>query len=225
MSITGTEDEVAQMIVRAEAASTRPAAIEINLSCPNISGHPPPCYDAAQMTSYMTTVSAAAKTIPVGLKLAPFLYDQQFHVVANAIRSCSAIRFVIAINTIGNGLMVDVDKDVFSLSPGGPFGGLGGKAVHSLALGNVLRLRQVLPSRVDIIGCGGVDSGEAAYRFLACGASAVEVATQLLIEGPSVFARINRELMQIMQRKGFSSIQDIHRRWHKSAQPALTARL
>ena len=42
--------------------------------------------------------------------------------------------------------------------------------------------------------------------MLLCGAAAVQVGTQVLIESPTVFARIEAELEALMASKGYSSI-------------------
>merc|ERR1712113_504414 len=116
-------------------------------------------------------------------------------------------------NTVGCGLVVDIDTEspVLSNATNGKTdgrGGLGGPAVLSTALGNVRRLRQLLDSEIDIIGCGGVDSGEAAFKHLLCGASAVMVASALLTIGPKIFDTIHTELSQIMTDKGYQTIDD-----------------
>jgi dihydroorotate dehydrogenase (fumarate) len=73
--------------------------------------------------------------------------------------------------------------------------------VHSVALANVWSLRQLLHPSLDVVGCGGVDSGAAVFRHLLCGASAVMCGSTVLTEGVSVFERLERELLQIMERK------------------------
>ena len=125
-------------------------------------------------------------------------------------RACSTrahLAFVTAINTVGNGLIIDVESETPVLAPGS-YGGLGGPAVQAIALGNVRKLRQKLRPDIAVIGCGGVDSGEAAFKHLLCGASAVMVASALLTEGEGVFARIQGELLAIMKAKGYATIAD-----------------
>ena len=104
--------------------------------------------------------------------------------------------------------MIDTEKEapVLSDASGAIYGGLGGPAVHATALGNVRRMRQLLRDEIDVIGCGGVDSGAAAFSHLLCGAQAVMVASALLIQGVDVFTKIENELKEIMARKGYTSI-------------------
>jgi dihydroorotate dehydrogenase (fumarate) len=220
-SISGYANEIADMLKQLAAAfvlddstSTPPQLlIEINLSCPNIPGKPPIAYDFEGMKGYLTTVFHEGNHgLNVGVKLTPYFYDGQFVEAAKVLNEFFPnLSFVTSINTVGCGLMVDIETEapiLASAAPGASYGGLGGPAVHATALGNVRRLRQVLRPELDVVGCGGVNSGAAAFRHLLCGAQAVMVASSLLTEGVGVFERIESELVEIMQRKGYSSIGD-----------------
>ena len=76
----------------------------------------------------------------------------------------------------------------------GWMGGMGGAAIHPLALGNVLSLRQALDgadmAHVDVIGVGGVADRPGFLRMRNAGAAAVAVATALGHDGLGVFAAI-----------------------------------
>eukprot|EP00439_Symbiodinium_sp_Y106_P051784 s1328_g6.t3 len=61
--------------------------------------------------------------------------------------------------------------------------------------------RERLDASIDIVGCGGVSTGEDAFAHILCGATAVQdVATQHRVEGAGCFARIAAELQALMQR-------------------------
>ena len=211
MSISGYADQVASMLEKAgELSKSLPGglAVEINLSCPNIPGKPPISYDFEGMEEYLrTAIGSAPAGLAVGVKTTPYFYEQQFDGAASVLNACDNLSFVTCINTVGNGLLIDVDSETPVLDPGS-FGGLAGPAVQGIALGNVRKLRQKLRPSIAVVGCGGVDSGEAAFKHLLCGAEGVMVASALLHEGPAVFARIEGELQAIMKAKGYSSIAD-----------------
>jgi dihydroorotate dehydrogenase len=59
-----------------------------------------------------------------------------------------------------------------------------------------------------VIGVGGVDSAEAAYRKIRAGASLVQLYTGLVFEGPFLARRINEGLLERLDRDGFDSIED-----------------
>ena len=61
---------------------------------------------------------------------------------------------------------------------------------------------------LDVGGCGGGESGEAALRHLLCGAQAGMVASALLTQGVGVLEKIEAELVEIMTRKGYKCIED-----------------
>jgi dihydroorotate dehydrogenase (fumarate) len=213
LSITGYAHESAEMLKQIGtvfANAPEKVLVEINLSCPNIPGHPPVAYDFVGMKEYLTTVFAAGSHgLKVGVKLTPYFYDGQFVEAAGVLNEFYPnLSFITSINTIGCGLVVDVETEAPMLAPAGCYGGLGGPAVHATALGNVRRLRQLLRPELDIVGCGGVDSGEAAFRHLLCGAQAVMVASALLTQGVGVLEKIEAELVEIMTRKGYKCIKD-----------------
>jgi len=55
------------------------------------------------------------------------------------------------------------------------------------------------------MGVGGVVSGTDAFEHLLAGASAVQIGTALLEEGPKVFDRIADELQAVLKKKGYPS--------------------
>jgi dihydroorotate dehydrogenase (fumarate) len=214
ISITGYAHESAEMLMKigtAFADAPEKVLVEINLSCPNIPGKPPISYDFVGMKEYLTTVFAAGGThgLKVGVKLTPYFYDGQFVEAAGVLNEFYPnLSFITSINTVGCGLVVDVETEAPLLASASCYGGLGGPAVHATALGNVRRLRQLLRPELDVVGCGGVDSGEAAFRHLLCGAQAVMVASALLTQGVGVLEKIEAELVEIMTRKGYKCIED-----------------
>ena len=221
MSLSGYAGEVADMLAEVAKAfppdddSGKTVLVEINLSCPNIPGKPPIAYDFDGMKEYLSTVfSKGDYGLKVGVKLTPYFYDQQFVAATEVINSfVGSIDFVTSINTVGCGLVIDVDTEAPVLwdatsGKSNGYGGLGGPAVRSTALGNVRRLRQLLTPDIDVVGCGGVDSGKAAFAHLLCGANAVMVASALLTQGVPVFEKIESELRDIMMEKGYTSIDE-----------------
>jgi dihydroorotate dehydrogenase len=60
--------------------------------------------------------------------------------------------------------------------------------------------------RYVIIGCGGVFSAEDAYTKIRLGASLIHMITGMIYEGPQVVSEINRGLVQLLRRDGFSSV-------------------
>lgn len=61
--------------------------------------------------------------------------------------------------------------------------------------------------RLPIIGAGGVIHGSDAFEHALCGASAVQIGTVLVEEGTGVFARLEKELIGVLSRKGYASVE------------------
>lgn len=182
------------------------AALELNLSCPNLVGKPQVAYDFEQ-TQLMLDQAFTACTKPLGVKLPPYFDLVHFEQMA-AILNRYPLQFVTCINSIGNALVVDVATETVVIKPKGGLGGLGGEYVKPTALANVRVFSQLLKPTIAVVGCGGVQSGADAFEHILCGASAVQIGTQLMKEGTAVFARIAAELQHLMQQKGYNSIAD-----------------
>ena len=60
---------------------------------------------------------------------------------------------------------------------------------------------------MPIIGVGGVATGTDVFEHLLCGASAVQLGTILVDEGLSSFERIEKELADMLHKKGYSSVE------------------
>ena len=85
-------------------------------------------------------------------------------------------------------------------------GGLSGKPLRALATSFVRHLYRAVAGKLPIIGVGGIFTAEDAYEKIKAGASAVQIYTGFVYEGPAVVKRINRGLLRLMERDGFGSI-------------------
>jgi dihydroorotate dehydrogenase (fumarate) len=92
----------------------------------------------------------------------------------------------------------------------GGLGGVGGgQTMKSVCLANVYQFRKYLNHTIDIVGCGGIESGRDVYDYLLVGAKCVQIGTQLGTEGPAIFKRLKDELIEIMQNKNNLTLSDI----------------
>lgn len=111
ISLAGTPSDVAECIRQiSDFAGTYGAsvAVELNLSCPNLPGAPPPAYDAVALAAHLAALpepADLAASIPLGVKAAPFIYDAQVAAFVGALAPvASRLTFITAINTLGNAL-------------------------------------------------------------------------------------------------------------------------
>ena len=85
-------------------------------------------------------------------------------------------------------------------------GGLSGQPLFQISTRALRLFAQVLQGRLPLIGAGGVDSGAAAFAKIKAGASAVQLYSALVYEGPGLAARIARELDALLAAEGFSNV-------------------
>ncbi len=206
MSVSGLTLEENKIIIAQLQENQQVGAIELNLSCPNVPNKPQTGYDFEQVRRVLDAV-AEFDAIPLGVKLPPYFDFVHFQNVADILNQYS-LAFVTCINSIGNGLVIDAESESVVIKPKGGFGGLGGDIVKPTALANVRMFRQLLKPEIQLVGCGGVRTGQDVFEHILCGADVVQVGTQLMQEGVGVFARLNAELQTLMQRKGYTSIAD-----------------
>jgi dihydroorotate dehydrogenase (fumarate) len=180
-----------------------PDLIEVNLSCPNIPGKPQIGYDLEASERLMKRVRKIV-TVPMGVKLPPY-FDPAHHEQMAGVIERTGVDFLSLINSVGNGLVVDPERETVVIKPKGGFGGLGGPLIKPVALANVRAFWKQFKGRLPIIGTGGVVSGGDIFEHLLCGATAVQVGTVLVDEGLGVFDRLQKELAAVLEKRGYPS--------------------
>jgi dihydroorotate dehydrogenase len=87
-------------------------------------------------------------------------------------------------------------------------GGLSGKPLQKRSTEMIRNVFQKLGTEIPIIGVGGIFSGADAYDKIRAGASAVQIYTALIYEGPGQVRKVKRELAKLLNEDGFSSVSD-----------------
>lgn len=177
--------------------------IELNLSCPNIPGKPQTGYDFDATQSLLNEAFSFCKK-PIAVKLPPYFDMAHFEAMAEVLNNFP-LAYVCCVNSIGNGMWIDTATESTVIKPKNGFGGIGGLYIKPTALANV-RMFYKLLNNIDVVGCGGVQTGQDAFEHILCGASMVQIGTTLWEEGKSCFERISNELAEIMKVKGYHSI-------------------
>ncbi|EPA0802891.1 dihydroorotate oxidase [Enterococcus hirae] len=179
---------------------------ELNLSCPNVPGKPQLAYDFEATEDLLQQVFVRFSK-PLGIKLPPYFDLAHFDQMAEILNQFP-LTYVNSINSIGNGLYIDPQKEAVVIKPKEGFGGLGGEYVKPTALANVRAFYTRLKPEIKIIGTGGIRNGQDAFEHLLCGATMLQIGTELHKEGPKIFDRITKELEQIMTEKGYRTIDE-----------------
>lgn len=176
------------------------AAIEINVSCPNIArgGY---CFGwDPEMSADVTRAVRAASTLPLIVKLSPGAAD--IVGVASAVEDAGADAISL-INTLV-GMAIDVRRRKPLLA--NETGGLSGPAIKPIAVRMVYQVAAAV--RVPVIGMGGIMGLADALEFFLAGASAIQIGTGIFVD-PGLPIRLIDELAIWLDEQGFSSVNQI----------------
>ncbi|WP_300302210.1 dihydroorotate dehydrogenase [uncultured Muribaculum sp.] len=176
------------------------AAVEINISCPNVKqggiAFGTTCTGAAEVTR--TVRRAYPGTLIV--KLSPNVTDVTE--IARAVEAEGADS-VSLINTL-LGMAIDVERMRPYLST--ITGGLSGPAVRPVAVRMVWQVAKAV--NIPVIGLGGIMSGRDALEFIMAGATAVEVGTANFID-PAVTIKIIDEIDDFCRRHNIDDVNSL----------------
>ncbi|MGH3073007.1 MAG: dihydroorotate dehydrogenase [Gaiellaceae bacterium] len=154
------------------------AAVELNLSCPNVD-------EAPESAAAIVAACRAATTLPLYAKLSPAAWD--IAEVARSVEAAGADGLSL-VNTL-RGLALDGATLRPTLARGA--GGYSGPALKPVALAAVYACAAAV--EIPIVGMGGVQSGIDALELIAAGASAVALGT-ILFSDPEAPSRVRAEL-------------------------------
>jgi dihydroorotate dehydrogenase (NAD+) catalytic subunit len=175
------------------------AALELNVSCPNVS-HGVDMGSDPELCRRVVAGVRGATALPVLAKLTPNVAD--IASVARGARDGGADA-VTVINTC-QGMAVDWRRRKPLL--GNVIGGLSGPAIKPIALRCVHQIRRAV--EIPIVGVGGIMTIDDVMEFLVTGASAVQIGTASFAE-PVVSARLLDELPAAVAALGGSSLGDV----------------
>ncbi len=176
------------------------AAVEVNISCPNVKKGGVAFGTIPSMAAAVTTAVKEAADVPVMVKLSPNVSD--IVEMARAVEDGGADSISL-INTL-IGMAIDLEKRKPVLA--NVIGGLSGPAIKPVALRMVYQTAAAV--KIPVIGIGGIDSTEDALEFILAGASAVQVGTANFIN-PRVSEELVDGIGDYVKRHRLSSIRDL----------------
>ena len=191
----------AEFVAMARRLSGLPgvAAIELNISCPNISGGVDFGTDASMCERVVAGVREVSE-LPILAKLTPNVTDIAAIAKAAAKGGADAIS---AINTC-SGMAVDWRRRRPLL--GNIVGGLSGPAIKPIALRAVYQVAQA--TDLPVVGIGGIATLDDAMEFLVAGATAVQIGTANFYN-PTVSMRILDALPEALKFLGAWTVGEV----------------
>src|SRR5438552_3945527 len=176
------------------------AALELNISCPNIKegGITFGC----SLTGTFDVVSAVRKVteLPVIPKLTPNVTDVASFARAAEDAGADAVSLV---NTF-LAMVIDVETRRPKIS--NVVGGLSGPAIRPIAVRMVYECRQTV--KIPILGMGGIADARDALEFMIAGASAVQVGTANFVD-PFIWPKLLDGMRDYLQRHSLARISDL----------------
>ena len=170
--------------------------IVVNISSPNTPG-----LRDLQNESFIKAIFTMAKHItsqPVLLKIAPDMQTQ------DAIDLCS-----VAIDAGAAGIIATNTTIDYSLTKHAKdFGGISGALLTQKSYELFRAIGKEFHDKTLLISVGGIDSAEEAYRRIKAGASLVQVYSMLVYKGPLLVRDINKGLIRLLKKDGYSHISE-----------------
>ena len=201
VNIWGTSiDEYGEVAARLDAEKEGIAALEINISCPNVKAGGAAFGTDLKLAAEVVRCVRKRTDLPLVTKLSPNVTH-----IADFARAAEAegSDAVSLINTLG-AMVIDIEKRRPVLA--NRCGGLSGPAVKPVAVKMVYETSKAV--KIPVIGMGGISCGADAVEFLLAGAKAVAVGTANFVE-PTISLEIIDFIAEYMDRHGFKTIEQL----------------
>ena len=180
----------------------------INLSCPNTPDGVPfsnPTFLEPLLSKLTIIRDRRNIRKPIFLKLNPDLDLTTYDAIITLAQRYNITGFVIS-NLFKNHAQAQAALQYpEDYNPTWP-GSLSGKPVRNISTEKIRYVYAKTGGKMFIIGSGGIFTGDHAYEKIRAGASLVQLITGFIFNGPATIRMINKRLLKLLQRDGFTSI-------------------
>ena len=179
--------------------------ITINISSPNTDGLRD-FHEEKLLSDLLTKLNKLKKDkkfqCPLALKISPDISNKEISNI-NEIILKFKIDGVILTNTTNQ------HRKNLSDSKKNETGGLSGPPLQKLSLKLIKQFYKSSKGKIPIIGVGGVDSGQTAFEKITAGATAVQLYTGMVYNGPGIIKDIKKKLIEILKKEKIKNIQRV----------------
>ncbi|MCA9381266.1 quinone-dependent dihydroorotate dehydrogenase [Candidatus Dojkabacteria bacterium] len=174
----------------------------INISCPNTFGGEP-FTTPEKLEALLQKLTSLNVTKPIFVKMPLELAWNDFDSLLQIVVKYKLAGVIIAnlVKDRNNTLIVDK-------IPQNIKGGISGKPTFELSNTKIAKTYVKYGKKLVIIGVGGIFSAEDAYKKIKLGASLVQLITGMIFEGPQLIGQINKGLVELIKKDGFSNISE-----------------
>lgn len=198
-NVAGESVEDFAYLVRAISDQPGIAAIELNISCPNVAHGLDFATDPA-LTEEVVAHAVSATHLPILAKLSPNVTD--ITVIAKAAERGGAHALSLVNTFVGMAIDTRTRRPRISNISGG----LSGPAIKPLALRAVYRCSQAVS--IPLVGIGGIMTANDAAEFIIAGASAVQIGTATFVQ-PQATTNILDGLTAYLEGQGIGDVRDL----------------
>ena len=184
--------------------SSNAGYITINISSPNTEGLRD-FHDQKELEKLLKGIENVKKqhniSKPIAIKLSPDIADNQIGIIYELINKFKISGIIISNTTDKNrGNLSDIKKS--------EAGGLSGQPLKELSTKLIKKFYKTTKGKTQIIGVGGVDSGQSAFEKISAGADVIQLYTGMIYRGPGVVKEMKKELISILKKENFKNISD-----------------
>ncbi|MBS3961099.1 MAG: quinone-dependent dihydroorotate dehydrogenase [Sandarakinorhabdus sp.] len=194
-------DRIADYALGVAAVRGLAGWITLNISSPNTPGLRDLQGEALPELLAAAAEARGATGPPLFVKVAPDLDDARIDAIVRVTLESRISGIIIANTTLAR-------PATLKSRHAREAGGLSGAPLMAPSTAILAAFAKRLDGRLPLIGVGGVASGADAYAKIRAGASAVQLYTALVYEGPGLARRIAKELAALLRRDGYSSVAD-----------------
>jgi dihydroorotate dehydrogenase len=195
-----TEDKAADYVAGLIRLKGLADYVTVNVSSPNTPGLRA-LQGRAALDDLLGRLAEARGTdpTPVFLKIAPDLTAAEIALIVEASLDHGIDALIVSNTTLDR-------PDSLRSSLRAEAGGLSGAPLKARAGAALRAAAEAGAGRLTLIAAGGIDSGAEAYARIRAGASAVQLYSALIFEGPGLIGRIKRDLAARLRADGFSTV-------------------
>ena len=140
--------------------------------------------------------------IPIVVKISPDISEEQIELLSKILLDHKVSAIIVSNTTTKN-------REKLNNILKHQKGGLSGKPLEEEANKLIGKFFKLLRNKIEIIGVGGVDSGESAHKKFLAGASYVQLYTGMVFQGPNIVGTIKKELKEILIADGIKNFKEI----------------
>ena len=140
--------------------------------------------------------------IPIVVKISPDISEDQIEPLCKVLLDYEVSAIIVSNTT-------DKNREKLNNILKHQKGGLSGKPLEEESNKLISKFYKLLKGKIKIIGVGGVDSGESAYRKFLAGANYLQLYTGMVFQGPSIVVKIKKELKEILNSHDVKNFKEI----------------